>query len=308
MSGTAERESVLHVLRVLEETGIGWAALTHEPSLALGDAKSDIDVIVDVPAHRAADAVARGLVRLVPIADWAYDVGALTLFVAPPEGGHRVQLDIVHDPTGEGRYGFRSGVLLERRKTGDRWPTVTPVDSLLYEIRKRIVKRDAVRLGSLALRARELGLSSTSARIDEVFSPGAASTVRSALGGTELPPARRSFSHRVATVGRYRSRLGRPVGFWAHLEREDLPSVARSALVPLLPHVRFERCDHWRLGHPVWWATRVAPVRWRPGLVVSWGELSSGQLRPDLLIPNEVHSSDIVATVTKAMSRRLVTG
>jgi hypothetical protein len=88
--------------------------------------------------------------------------------------------------------------------------------------------------------------------------------------------------------------LRKPIGAWVHLETGgDIAAFDLGRkLEPIIPHVRVTpaRGGLWRL-------LAVQPLRMRPGIVISQGELRSG--RPDLVL---------TASDSSGVALQLVTG
>ena len=109
------------------------------------DNLSDIDIVVG-SNPRAVVRVAESSWRrrgLLPIVLWPYDVGGThTVILATPNAKDCVQLDMLYDVNGRGRYGVRSDALLASRGPGTVAPTVSEVARLVYLWQKRQLKGD----------------------------------------------------------------------------------------------------------------------------------------------------------------------
>jgi len=139
------------LLDTLASTGVRYAVLHGEDRIADGRAESDVDVAVGAPPHQvvrslapllAASGLSLGLV-------WPYDVCALTSIWLVPPAPDGVQLDLLCDPDGQGKYGVRTDVLLQRRIRGRCWWRLDGPTERLYLLSKRAEKRD--RPGTLRL-------------------------------------------------------------------------------------------------------------------------------------------------------------
>lgn len=66
--------------------------------------------------------------------------GTASVFFATETAEEGIQLDLLHDPSGSGRYGFRTTALLEEVQFVDGWPALSHGAGLVYLLRKRLVK------------------------------------------------------------------------------------------------------------------------------------------------------------------------
>jgi hypothetical protein len=132
------------LLDTLASTGVPYAVLHGEDRIADGRAESDVDLAVGCPPHQvlrslapmlAASGLFLGLV-------WPYDVCALTSVWLSAPGPDGVQLDLLCDPGGDGKYGVRTDALLQRRIRGRCWWRLDGRTERLYLLSKRVEKRD----------------------------------------------------------------------------------------------------------------------------------------------------------------------
>lgn len=240
---------------------------------------------------------------LHPVVAWRYDVGGtLTAFFSTAAASDGVQLDMLHDPEGAGRYGVRSGTLLAGVRRDGRWPRLNDLEELVYLLRKRQLKGQRASMEDLLNRARLLDGRELDTVVDRLLVPAAGSDVRRAVAGGAVTGA--SVSAPVALeVARRSRRLVQPVGWWLHVGGgEDVASAVARRFGRFLPHVTSARVPAWPLL-PGWWVRRVAPYRWRPGMCVTWGRaVPFGPDRTDAGHDVESVSAGTVA----AMERRLI--
>lgn len=145
---------------------------------------------------------------------WPYDSAAVSLFLAAQGLQEGVQVDLLHSPDGHGKYGFRTSVALPDAIDGRFGRELAPIDSWLYQVRKRSLKGQDARLKALLNRPpasqREIAV-----RAGEVFSAGHRDVVRAVLNGkTPTEPA----APRHAELRRLAFRLLHPAGLWIHLD------------------------------------------------------------------------------------------
>lgn len=298
-------------LDALVAAGVPFAVLHREGDIASGDVGSDIDVILDGFASRAlrvaGDALwARGI-RLLVVCP--YDRGAVATFWADPFCTAGMQLDFLTHPAGGDRCGLRSSVVVAAAVQGRRWPRLSPLDELVYLLRKRQVKGDAVRFAELAAQARSVGLDAVCDRARQVLHPAAARRLEAALRNGSVPPTTANplrpgrLRWRPGDARRYAGRIRRPVGFWAHLTGAAEPVASKitgrfrrvlvaADVIPLTA------------GPSGWWvwARRVMPLRLRPALAVTVGRVPTG-MRPDL-VADEGDTDAVADAITAAMHRR----
>ena len=135
----------------LRDAGAKFAVL-HDYEELESDRISDVDIVVGQDPRtviRATESMWRER-GLLPIILWPYDIGGTaTLFLATPDARDGVQLDMLHDPCGVGRYGVRSEILLQFVEERPISPVVDSAARLLYLWQKRTTKSQADRLDLL---------------------------------------------------------------------------------------------------------------------------------------------------------------
>lgn len=139
LMATTSPEAALAAVAAIEETGVRFAILHDEATLAAEGVTSDVDMVVDRSAHEVVRAVAPAWARrgLYPVMVWPYDVGGTgSIFLSTSNAGEGAQLDVLHDPEGRGRYGAMSDLLLDRIEPGRRFPTSRPAEQTAYLLAK----------------------------------------------------------------------------------------------------------------------------------------------------------------------------
>lgn len=283
-----------------------------EAQLAEGGSISDLDLAVD---ERPGGLLRRALpdlhhVGLHTIALWPYDVAdTLTAFLSDRDAGRGVQIDLLSDPEGQGKYGVRSSAVFHKTTLGRSWPTVSATCELLYSLRKRQVKGQVDRVEDLVAQAQRLPRFELESVAGEIFS---ARVQRRVLRLIDVfpqwvePGAPPAYRRRRAV--QLLRRLHLPVGYWVEIIGLDDAAALAKALADrfgkFLPHsgvsARPDRLDK----GASWFMRQVASVRWRPGLFVSWTERRPGWLPPDLTIEPE-HLNDASERIVTAMEERL---
>ena len=136
---TTSGELARACLAGLRDAGAKFAVL-HDYEQLESDQISDVDIVVGQDPRTVIRATERcGAERgLLPIILWPYDIGGtVTLFLATPDARDGVQLDMLHDPDGVGRYGVRSEILLQFVEERPIAPVVDSAARLLYLWQKR---------------------------------------------------------------------------------------------------------------------------------------------------------------------------
>jgi len=300
----------IRLLDLLDRSGHPFVVLHREEEVAAGIVSSDVDITVGgnssaithdllVLTHRAAP-------DLHCVGVWGYDNGATASFWTTADGG-RVQLDIT-GAEATGKYGFRSTAFLAAAVQGRRWLRLNPDDAVLYELRKRQVKRDSARF-ELALRVAEAS-PAAGHRIPAAFTPGAARALSHSLsrGAIGWRRTRRPWRN----LARLSRRIGRPPGTWVHVdcsssnashgEAAALALSICSLLERLVIRVRgpIEVSHTW---DPSSYIRYVAPLRWRPGLIVTFGERPRGP-KPDVALPSSSAIGDVLEALHTHTARQ----
>jgi len=292
---TTSPDAAFEAVVAIEEAEVRFAVLHGEGELAGRQVDSDIDLVADRPVHELvrASALHWANAGLYPVIVWPYDVGGTgSVFLTTEDARQGVQLDVLHDPPGRGRYGARSDRLLDAPIAGSRFATVAPGEQMAYLLTKRLGKGDTAG-------ARTLVESATPTDIAfDVLRPDIADLVRSFVENGTSP---RGWDRRPVP-GHFIARLGRPAGGWVELRGEGSKDVATeliSRFARFLPHTRCIGSPH--IGT---WATSVAPIRWRAGLVVSHGKRIGITPRPDISIDDSASVSEAAAITVSSLAAR----
>lgn len=149
--GTNSPDRAREFLRELHGTGIRSALIHGEDMLEAGTLGSDLDLAFASSFGEALDAVelAASRASLTPIVCWAYDTNSTTVVLAELRADGRVdgvQVDLLVDPEGLGKYGVRTGPLVAASRPGRLYPRVAPLDEALYLARKAALKAQPERL------------------------------------------------------------------------------------------------------------------------------------------------------------------
>lgn len=294
---TTSPEAALGAVAAIEEAGMRFAVLHNEEGLAHRATSSDVDIVADRSAQDVIRVVGEHWHRLGlhPVVVWPYDVGGTgSIFLSTADAGDGVQLDVLYDTRGRGRYGVRSGMLLDAALPGERFPTVAPPERLAYLLAKRIYKGE---LDEARRLAEGMGGTPDAIALD-VLEPATARDVRAFLGDGSAQPRQSRLG-----LGRLMSRLRTPVGAWVEISGQDARQLAAGLVErfgSFLPRAVFLPTPS--LGA---WVTTVAPVRWRAGIVATYGAARSRVTpRPDVSIENAHSTEEACRVVVKALTRR----
>jgi hypothetical protein len=298
---TTDSRLALTSLEGMRTAGVRFALLHGADRLSAGDV-SDVDLVVGedpaaVVRRAAAPWEARGL---IPVLLWPYDIGGTaTVFLAIPDASEGVQLDLLYDPGGVGKYGVRSRTLLASATQAAALPQVSDVASLVYQWQKRTAKRDVARLDDLTGLAGSIDprvLLATSKVVT-----GSSEAAWHMLEGKPGSRARRPH-HPLLQASRLRHRLANPVGFWAHTPRAEIATEMTQRFSRFLVCAASQPTPS-PARQPAWWVTTVMPTRLRPGVFVSHGPLPRWRA-PDAVLT--ASSADEAARqFTSAMNARL---
>jgi hypothetical protein len=299
---TTDRCLALASLEGMRTAGVRFALLHGRERLLRGDL-SDVDLVVgeDPKSVVRRSWSSWATCGLTPIVVWPYDIGGTaTVFLATPDASAGVQLDLLYDRNGVGRYGVKSPPLLASADSSAPLPVVSDSASLIYQWRKRTVKRQTARLKPLEEMAnrtdRETLLSTCEAISGSTTAAYQMLEGRSTVGRQWIP------SHPEKRAIRLVQRLSEPVGFWAH---------AGSSAVGAELACRFSRFLPCATTQPtptlprqlVWWATTIMPIRLRPGVFVSTGRLPRYRIPDIVLAPSS--RAEAARQLTSAMTARL---
>jgi hypothetical protein len=288
----------------LAESGVRFAVLHGYEHLET-DSISDVDTVVDEDP-RVILRKAEGHWRergLFPIITWPYDIGAtMTLFLATSDAAGGVQLDMLHDPKGVGKYGIQSAAMLRHVEQRPLAPTVDRAARLVYLWQKRVAKDQAERLDSLREEAIGVDPATLEATAREIT--GSPEPAWGLLGGRILSKPRPQPSG-TASLSRLVGRLRHPIGVWVHVSHDYVGDELTRRLAGHLVVVRRGDLPSW-MRQWWWYPVSVAPVRYRAGVYISVGQAHGFALAPDVVIDgsNVERSAE---ELVEAMSRRVMT-
>jgi hypothetical protein len=292
---TTSSDAASKAVVAIQGTGVRHAILHGEGDLVRGEVDSDVDIVADRSVHEVVRGVAGQwqALGLYPIIVWPYDTGGTgSIFLTTLDARVGVQLDILHDPEGRGRYGVRSDLLLSAAHAGAEFTTVAPAQRSAYLLAKRISKGQTSE-------ARQLVELVSPAEVDlDVLRPDVANVVRSFMESGSIHDGWK----RNPSPGRLLGRLRHPVGAWVELAADDSENVAAELISRFglfLPHAVHIPGPH--LGA---WMTSVAPIRWRAGIVASHGRRARITPAPDLSIPERVSVDEACHRTVLALSLR----
>jgi hypothetical protein len=264
----------------LDAAGVRFALLHGYEQLET-DSISDVDIVVaEDPRVVIKKAVAPWEERgLVPIIIWPYDIGGtVTLFLATRDAGGGVQLDILHDPDGVGRYGVRTDALLRHVEERPLAPTVDRPARLVYLWQKRTGKDQADRADALRSEASRFEPETLRSLSQEIT--GSTRAARGLIGSGAMTRSRQKPAL-IARVSRLATRLRHPIGAWVHVSVDDVGDELVRRLSAHLVVVRAARLPSW-VRQWLWYPVEVAPVRYRPGVFISVGRSHRFALSPDV--------------------------
>ena len=293
-------------LDALATAGIRFAVLHDEKAVALRTVSSDIDIVVGIPGRRVIESSRRVIEEsgLIPVVIWPYNYGGLTVFLITRTADRGVQLDMLFDPDGRGRYGLRSEAAIRSSREGIRWPVLDRDIELAYLLRKRHLKGDSATLKELLTVARQRWQSGLPDHVEDALSSVAARQIASLVAGRLDKNAGPGARHRIQNGPRVLNRIARPIGFWVEISGVGRDGEAQELVGKfgnILPHVGCSPRPEAFNKNLFWWARQVAPVRWRPGLYVSTAE--RGSAWADLSL--EAGQPGNVERLVGAMSARL---
>ncbi len=313
--GSTSGQLAASVLDAIDSLQTPWAVLHEESRIAAGEMQNDLDLVVDVDPRcfLATSLPVLTSLGLHPVVVNEYDIGGtLGVWLATTDAAEGVQIDIMHDPEGIGKFGISGRRLLERAKIGVRWPTVSDDDELVYLLRKRHYKShfgakyggDEAGLAAVVAAARDRGYA-----VDEAMTHTLTTSAhRVARDLVERYPAEVAYRHtpayRAKSLSRYLRRLVRPTGFWVELLGSDAAATAGRLAVRFARFLPVARAVARPAGvlEQTQFISSVAAMRWRPHLVVS-SALAPRIPRADLRLDAATHDVDGVAVATVAAMR-----
>ncbi|MFZ0012861.1 MAG: hypothetical protein WAL25_01980 [Acidimicrobiia bacterium] len=296
---TTSSDAALRALRGLAEAEVDYAVL-HGADKLLSGGISDVDTVVG-ETPQSILRKARGPWEhhgLYPVVTWPYDIGGTeTVFLVDRSVAEGVQLDLLFDPRGLGKYGVRSAPLLAT-SGGQSIPLISETAGLIYLWRKRTVKGNQDALDELRFAARDVDEDELRSSSEAIT--GSTRTASELKGETE--PAKPGGSHRSVRARRLLDRVLHPIGLWAHVGQrplaEDLARrldrvlvIGRAGAVPAGP------LELW------WYASRIRPTTSRPGVFVSYGRVPRWCPRPDLVVADKTPDEATSALVAYMNSR-----
>jgi hypothetical protein len=157
--GTTDTLLAQRLLRALDAENVEYLVLHNGSDIAKGEPISDVDTIVRCePWHAIRKLIDREASHgLSLVMTWEYDFGALTSFWMSADGSDGVQLDLLRDPHGRGRYGFLTERAF-RYANRSEWPPRLAQSAMLeYLLSKRIAKGDIGRASRIADDLKALG-------------------------------------------------------------------------------------------------------------------------------------------------------
>lgn len=292
-------------------SGINFAVLHDEAGVAASSTVSDVDLVTTMAPVEILLAMDRCLRNngIHPIVSWQYDVDSSSLFFTDGVAAEGAQLDLVHGNTGLGNYGLQAAPILDKSERGDRWMRASDLHELLYSIRKG--QRKGRRLDDLLAIASKVPPGEIAKGCQEVFSREAAAAVLAVIRSRRSRGLGFGESYRRAwhNATRLARRTRHPTGFWIALQGENSGTMASEIsqrFNRLLPKSGHGAIDG-NIRSSVVLLGRMASVRWRAGVFVSYG-LIPPLPKPDLTLQTDgTHLEEAMRTIVNAMQRRLAT-
>ena len=297
-------------LTALAVSGVPFALLHDEERVLAQGVESDVDIAVGVSPRTV---LARSLDQLHasnlhPIVVNEYDAGgSASAYIGTADGKDGLQLDMYFDPSGVGRFGLRTGPLLEHSVEGTRWRIVAPEHHNLYLLRKRHWKGDLHRIDHVVNELASHDSDQLRRAIQSLAVPEIGVSIRRVLNGDQIPfrAPRRNLPY---DLGRRLKRLRRPVGFWVEIIGSGSESIAKDLAQRFdrfLTTAVGKRPGNW-VSLARWLLRDVAPIRLRPGLFISWTPEESGTPHANLEIPHIQKPVPVLAhQIVTAMESRL---
>ncbi len=296
------------LLDALAATDVAFAVFHNERGIAANEVYSDLDLVVDRDPNLVVHALGSALAALglSVVARTNYDHCAIGYFLVDPAATRSLQLDLVHDPRGRGKFGIRTDIALAAARQGERWMTLSEIDEVVYLLFKRHLKQDQSRFREVKARGPSIGTAQIEERARTLLTRRSRRALNATLKtGLARSIRTRDLSYHLRTVSRYARRVARPAGFWLHVEDStpELSEALAHRFATALPISRSIGTVPDNPRRTSWWLQTVAPLRWRPDLAVSYGGRVRGFPRPDLsLHPAEL--SDLCRSTTRQMADR----
>jgi hypothetical protein len=271
--GTTDAALALSFLESAVDHGVDFAMLHRLDDVLEGRSLSDLDLAIRAPSDVHTILRAGASIGIGPMVLWRSDVATLNLFMTTSDLAEGVQVDCLCDDRGVSVYGIRTAPLVEggRPASSATVPEVAPLDSHLYRVRKRIVKKNLPALAELRDHC-PAPTSQAVARANELFSPVAARQVVHFLQFGGMPEGRALDPDRMRRdATRLARRFLRPAGAWVHVPDEEVAAGLGGRLQRFLRHVSVVV---WPSGGAVARARLLPEVlacRWRAGIAVSHG-------------------------------------
>lgn len=201
------------LLAGLAALGVPAALLHGDDEIAEGRTDSDLDLIFRPPLRAAIHAVecAAKRINLAPLLFWVYDVNSVTLLFGNVASGGlegAVQVDVVADPEGLGKYAIRTDIVLSASLPGQSSLTLAKLDEALYLWRKGTAKGQAQRQAEALKTIYQHSEAGARARATHIFADGITPFGR----GSFLPRLCRALRRASASVRRLHFRLSVPMG------------------------------------------------------------------------------------------------
>jgi hypothetical protein len=227
---TTAPDAALRLLDHLHHEGFKGALLHGADRIEQHELRSDLDLVCEAPIIGALEDVEKAAeaVGFVPVLLWPYDVNAVTVLLVKPEWDNvlpAVQVDLLVDPKGLGKYGVRTDVLLRDAVAAGRFRILSPLDGWLYLWRKAWTKGQPDRLRKAADELGSFDPLAVRARAEAVFAWGPAPAAARMPSKADVRLQRLG-----AQAGRLAWRAMTPIG----CELRDLPRGARRSLLPLI--------------------------------------------------------------------------
>ena len=287
------------VIDAFGEQGIRFAVLHRASDLREGTVESDVDLVVADPPLEIVGRLQGALDRLdlKAVMVWRYDAGeTLTIFLARSDLSDGLQLDLLCDRRGVGKYGVRTDALLDATEPG-RWPQLLPLPEKLYLLRKRLVKKQQDRVRQLVAEIGTYPPREVELNIDRLLVAKAARSVRAALNG-QMTQSGTATPWR-SRILRWARRAVKPTGAWIHGEALTAETAweISDRLKGYIPRVEVGPAKGW------WWRLRhVEPRRRRPALVITFGRNAAGV--PDVNLSGVNGSADVSSGLAELTRRR----